>query len=249
MEMVKPWHEDDVFWETFGTDMFRPKRWEVVPEEVNQMLNLLNVEPGASVLDLCCGPGRHSLELARRGYRVTGVDRTAAYLAEAQKRAEAEALSLELVEDDMRRFCRPSTFDAAVNMFTAFGYFENQDDDRRVLANIYCSLRPGGTLLMEMAGKEIIARIFRERTWDQENGIIFLEERRITQNWSWIENRWIKFENDSRHEYQLGHRLYSATELSMMLSDSGFCDIEVYGDLAGAPYDHQAKRLVVVAKK
>ena len=82
------WHEQDQFWEM--VPLFGPDRLEMAPEEVEGVISLLGIEPGASVLDLCCGVGRHSLELARRGYRVTGVDRTASYLQTASEKAAAE---------------------------------------------------------------------------------------------------------------------------------------------------------------
>ena len=146
--MPKPaqWYADDKFWKTLAPWMFTEKRWANAPAEVDQILNLLALPPQPTVLDLCCGPGRHSLELARRGAKVTGVDRTAAYVAEARKRARAARLKVEFVKQDMRRFCRPNAFDAVINMFTAFGYFENPAEDRRVLVNVNRSLKPGGTL-------------------------------------------------------------------------------------------------------
>src|SRR5688572_30492678 len=99
-----PWHEQDVFWETTGPTMFTAQRWANAPAEVASLLKLLGLEPGAAVLDLGCGVGRHSLELVRRGFLVTGVDRTARFLDEARKRADAESLKIELVEEDMRAF-------------------------------------------------------------------------------------------------------------------------------------------------
>ena len=127
------------------------------PSEVEAALKLLGLKPKGRVLDLCCGPGRHSLELARRGFAVVGVDNTAGYIAEAKKRAKSEKLKVEFVKGDMRCFRRLGAFDAVINMFTAFGYFKNPRDDRRVLENIHRSLKPGGKLLMEMLGKEILA--------------------------------------------------------------------------------------------
>ena len=102
---------------------------------------------------------------------------------------------------------------------------------------------------MEMAGKEIVARIFRPRDWHEENGVIWLEERSISQDWSWIDNRWILLRGAKRDEFRVSHRLYSGAELVALLRDCGFHDIRTYGNLAGAPYDHTAERLVVVARK
>ncbi|MFC1601140.1 class I SAM-dependent methyltransferase [Candidatus Sumerlaeota bacterium] len=249
MDEATTWHEDDGFWQTFAFNMFGEERWEATPGEIDCVLELMPLEQGAAVLDLCCGPGRHALELARRGFRVAGVDRTAAYLEEAAGRAKNEQLAVEFVEDDMRRFCRPESFDAVINMFTAFGYFEDPEEDRRVLVNVHQSLKPGGALLMELVGKEWLARVFRKRDWYEKDGVIMLEERKICRNWSWIENRWIRLEGNKRAESCVAHRVYSAVELSGLLTSCGFGQIEILGSLAGAPYDHEAKRLVIVARK
>jgi len=244
-----PWHEQDTFWDTVAPTLFTQQRWEDAPAEVEQVVSLLGIDPGAHVLDLCCGVGRHSLELARRGFQVTGVDRTRLYLDRASKQAEAEGLKVEFVQSDMRDFCRPDAFDAVVNMFTSFGYFEDPEDDRQVALNVCRSLRSGGVFLIDMMGKEILARIFRERDWYEENGMLILEERKITRNWSWMENHWIMFKDNNRAELRLSQRLYSAVELASLLTECGFVHIDAYGDLEGRAYDHLARRLVIVAHK
>jgi len=246
---MKPWHEDDAFWRDNAPVMFGEGRWAAAPEEVDQVVVLGDIQPGAHVLDLCCGVGRHSLELARRGCRVTGVDRTADYLATARRRAEEEGLDVEWVEADMRAFSRPEAFDAVINLLTSFGYFEDQEDDRRVVENVLRSLRPEGVLVMEMMGKEVLARIWRSRDWQEDDGVIILRERRVTRGWSWMENRWILLRGSERTEYKVGHRLYAATELIELLTGVGFFTVEAYGGLDGSPYDHTARRLVVVARK
>jgi SAM-dependent methyltransferase len=246
---MKTWHESDDFWEATAPIMFGNQRWEAAPVEVDQVVRLLGVSPGATILDLCCGPGRHSLEFARRGFSVTGVDRTAVYIERAQEQAAAEGLAVEFVQEDMRRFCRPQAFDAAVSLFTSFGYFEDPAENRQVLANIRDSLRDEGSLILEMMGKEVLARIFRERDWSEQDGILFLEERKVSKDWSWMENRWILLRGQERREFEVSHWLYSATELSAMLKECGFSSVDVYGDLEGAPYDHRARRLVVVAHR
>ena len=247
---MAPWHDEDRFWETFHPSMFPEACWERAASDIDGVLALAGVAPGAAVLDLACGPGRHCLELARRGYRVTGVDRTAAFLEEAHRRAAAEGLQVEWVQADMRRFCRPEAFDLAINLYTAFGYFEDPAEDRQVARNLYQSLRPGGVLVMELMGKEVLARIFRERDWREEpDGALLLEERRVCPGWDWIECRWIRLEGERRTEYRLSHRLYSAAELSGLLRDVGFTTVTPSGDLAGAPYDPTAKRLVLLGRR
>ena len=242
------WHEQDDFWET--VPLFSPERMELAPSEVDQIVAMLGLEPGAEVLDLCCGVGRHSLEFARRGYAVTGVDRTAAYLRTARRAAEAEGLAVEWIEADAREFARPAVFDLTINLFTSFGYFEDPDEDRQVAENIYRSLKPGGTLVMDLMGKERLARIFSPRKWEElPDGSLFLQERKIRDDWTWIENRWILVRDGQQREFNLGHRLYDGAGLKTLLLDSGFESVALYGDLDGVPYDDKARRLVAVARK
>jgi SAM-dependent methyltransferase len=244
------WHGRDNFWQMMAPFFFSERQWAAAPVQIDQVLQLLDLHPGASVLDLCCGPGRHSLELARRGFHVTGVDRTAAYLDVARQRAKKEELAVEFVLEDMRDFCRPEAYQGALLMFTSFGYFEDPAENQQVLVNLHRSLAPGGTLIVDVMGKEVLARIFLERTWSEaEDGTFCLQERKVSRDWSWMENRWILLRGGERHEFAVSHWLYSALELSNLLYDAGFGEVDIYGNLEGATYDHQAKRLVAVARK
>jgi SAM-dependent methyltransferase len=203
----------------------------------------------ARILDLCCGQGRHSLELARRGFDVIGVDRTAAYIEKARIAAARLNLNLTFVLDDMREYCVPNHFDIIINMFGSFGYFENPGDDQKVITNMYTSLRPGGQLLIETAGKEILARNFQERDWSEEGDLLILSERKVVHPWSRIETRWIILRGTQRFEHRASVRSYSAIELSSLLSRCGFSNVRVYGGLDGMEYNQLAQRLVVVGFK
>jgi SAM-dependent methyltransferase len=242
------WHEEDQFWET--VPMFTEGHWQAAPAEIDSILSLLEIEPGARILDLPCGVGRHSLELARRGFRVTGVDRTQAYLSLACEKAAAEGLELEFVQADMREFVRPSRFDAAINLYTSFGYFKDQAEDKRVAANLGRSLKPGGTLVMEMMGKEVLARIFQRSDWQElPDGTLFLQERQVSDSWNWIDNRWIVIKDGQRRDFLIGHRLYEGMGLRALLLEAGFESVLLYGGLGCEPYDTSARRLVAVAQK
>jgi len=249
MQQSKPWHEDDSFWEMWGPIMFSEQRLEDAQEEVERIVSLLGIKPRTHILDLCCGIGRHSLELARRGFHVTGVDRTRSYLDRASKQAEQSGLKVDFVQDDMRTFCRPDAFDAVINMFTSFSYFEDPEEDKQVVVNVYRSLKSGGAFVLETMGKEVLARVFKEKDWREENGIFLLTEHKISNNWGWMENRWIMLKDDKRTEVKVTHRLYSAVELASLFTKCGFRHIDAYGDLSGNAYDHTARRLVMMAYK
>lgn len=244
------WHESDEFWTAVTSRLFPPERLEAAESEVDAILRLADADPGAEVLDMACGVGRHCLALARRGFHVTAVDRTECYLRQAQEAAAGEDLQVEWVLNDMRRFRREGAFDVALNLFSSFGYFEDPADDRLVAENFLASLRPGGVLIMEMMGKEVLARIFRPRHWSEgADGELWLDEAIIRPGWDWIDNTWILIKEDVRQEFSVGHRLYSAAELRHLLLECGFASAEAYGNLDGAPYDHSAQRLIMVARK
>ena len=249
MDAPANWFENDTFWEGMGGVLFNGRRWEDSVPEVNDALNLLGLRPGAAVLDLACGAGRHSLEFARRGFNVTGVDRTRAYLESAGRRAAEERLAVEFVVSDMREFVRPGAFDAAVCLWASFGYFESADDDRRVASNVLTSLAPGGKFLLDLNGKEMLAKNFTPRSWYEQDGVKVLEEREIHDDWTKVHSRWIKIDGGNSQEYEFSIRLYSAAELTALLREVGFEGVKIYGALSGIPYDHNARRLIAVATK
>jgi SAM-dependent methyltransferase len=246
------WFEDESFWAGFHDVLFGPGRWERAAASADGILNLAPTPEGARVLDLCCGPGRFVLEFARRGYRVTGVDRTAAYIEEARGRAAAEQLEIEFVVEDMRRFRREGEFDLALNLFTSFGYFDDPADDLLVARNLCACLKPGGRLVMDLVGKEVLARTFRpqDASWvDPERKVLLLEERVLLDGWDRIETTWTVFREEGRLTRTFGLRLYSGRELTDLLRDAGFAGVGLYGGIDGSPYDHRAGRLVAIASK
>jgi SAM-dependent methyltransferase len=250
MRPMADWCENDGFWEDVAPVLFTDERRKSAADEVEQVAKLVKFPSGASILDLGCGVGRHSIELARRGYRVTGVDRTAKYLEEAAQRSAEEGLEIEWVKADMREFRRAGAFDVTVNLLTSIGYFQDDADDRRVVDNVLASLKPGGQLIMDVMGKEVLARIFQPRDWQESaDGTLLLEQREVSAEWTHIDIRWIVFRNERRCEHRFRLRLFSAAELMALLGGVGFQEVAAYGSLDGAPYDRQANRLVVVARR
>jgi len=243
------WYENEAFWKNFEPVLFHKKRIEDATHEVDYIIRLLNLEKNLKILDLACGPGRHALEFARRKHTVTGVDRTLYYLEKARQLAAKENLQIEFLQSDMRNFVRDEAYDLVLNLFSSFGYFEHPADDKKVLQNIHKSLKQGGYVLFDIMGKEILARIFQEKGWQEIDGHLWLEDRQIKDNWGYIENRWILIKNNKRFEHHFRLRLYSADEFTTLLSESGFSKVTVYGSLKGTDYDHKAERLIISARK
>ena len=243
------WHGQDAFWELFEPVLFSQQRQLSAIAEVEKIEKLLRIGEQARILDLCCGNGRHSLELSQRGFDVIGVDRTAAYIQTARSKAEKRGLDVEFVIGDVREYCAPNSFDIVLNLFGSFGYFEDPEDDRRVVENAYASLRPGGRFLIETQGKEILARDFQAKDWGEEGDLLILSEKKVSQNWGRIETRWIVIRGRERTEHRVSVRSYSAVEMSSLLAGCDFRQVRVYGSLDGTEYDQAAQRLVVVGHK
>jgi SAM-dependent methyltransferase len=263
-EFVDEWFNDESFWKQYAPIMFDNKRWTEVPvvaDGVTRMARLPLYEyppiykpaeaPGGPKLaDLCCGFGRISLELARRGFDVTGVDLTPAYLDTARDDAAYEHLEVEFVHEDVRRFKRPNAFDLAVNLYISFGYFDNQEDDRLFARNVYESLRDGGCFIIETLGKEIAARDFVEAEWFERAGYFVLTKYEAVNSWEGLKNRWILISREGKTtERVFMQRLYAATELRQLLLGAGFRAVELYGNWDEGPYNQYAESLIAVGRK
>jgi SAM-dependent methyltransferase len=243
------WYEDEDFWREMYPYMFPAEKFGAAEEQISQILSLTGMEKGA-VLDLCCGPGRHALEFSRRGYRVTGVDGIKFLLDRAKERAAESGEQVEWIHKDMREFAKPNAFDLAVNLWTSFGFFENETDDLRVLSNIFESLRPGGLFVIDLLGKEIMARLpSLTRSTEYPDGSLLVERRKICDGWSRVANEWILIKEAGARRFYFELTTYSGRELRERLFAAGFADVKLFGDLAGRPYDWEATRLIAMATR
>ncbi len=248
--MIKDnWYSDEWFWKTYGPIMFDQDRMNRSPYEARKIMDICSLKKGDTLFDCCCGMGRHSLELAANGLNVTGMDLSEGYLAIAREEAEKRNIPVNLIHRDVREIDYEESFDTVINMFTSFGYFEDPDEDLDLLKKIYRSLKPGGTLFMEMWGKELLARDFEERTWFEREGIKILLEYSVDLNWTELTNRWLFFKDDKMTEYEFSHRIFSASEMGRLLWEAGFPVIEFYGNFEQAPYDNRAENLIIAARK
>jgi SAM-dependent methyltransferase len=243
------WFENEDFWRDFYQYMFSEDRFAAAKDEVSRIMELVLLD-GGSVLDLCCGPGRHAVEFAQRGFAVTGVDRSAFLLERAKQHAASTGVSVEWVHKDMRSFVRAGSFDLACNLFTSFGYFEDEQDDLKVLKNVYHSLRENGVLIMEMLGKERLARVWQSAMcFDLPDGSVMMQRPQVINDWSRVRTEWILLKEGQSKTAVFEHWIYSGRELKERLLTCGFKHVQLFGNTQGAPYDLEAQRLVAVARK
>jgi ubiquinone/menaquinone biosynthesis C-methylase UbiE len=222
---------------------------EQTEREVDGMVRLLNLVKGTVILDLACGYGRHALALARRGYRVTGLDLSRTLLAHAEDEARNAGLQVRFLRGDMRSIPYEHTFDVVTCLFSSFGYFELEEDNQEVLDQVYRVLKPGGLFLLDIVPQSRGFRSFSPSVTRYEDGLLVLEERQI----DWVGSRQeirvtLFFPNEQRKEYRQSVRLYTLTEIIGMLADAGLEFRVHYGSLDGQGFTADS-RLVVVSQK
>ena len=241
------WFADESFWTETYTFEFPDPVLDAGAAQVDKAVALSGVQAGAA-LDLGCGPGRHAIPLAKRGFRVTAVDLSAFHLAKARARAAAASVAVELVQSDMRAFTRPEAFDLALSLFTSFGYFADAADDLHVLDNVRRSLRPGGALVMDVPSKERIARVLHPTLSQRAaDGTLLVRRHEPVGDWGRVRNQWTVVRDGCARTFEFHLRVYAGQELNALLGAAGFTAVTLHGGLDGRPYGLEAERLVAVA--
>jgi SAM-dependent methyltransferase len=243
------WFENEIFWAEMYPHMFSEERLQASEKEIEKIFALVGFQRG-TVLDLCCGPGRHTVVMAQKGCQVTAVDKTPFLLQKAQEKAQNENIEAEWVLEDMRNFIRPNTYDLVLNMLTSFGYFDEKQEDMIVLHNIYQSLKSGGICVLDMMGKEVLARDFQPTVSEKHpDGSILIQRREIFDEWSRILNERILVKEGKAISFTFHQTIYSGQELKERLLQAGFMKVRLFGNLDSEEYGPNASRLVAVCWK
>ena len=202
-------------------------------------LNLPQAVPGATggarILDLCCGHGRHTVELAAAGYSMVGQDLSATFLDLAKGAAAARNLQIQFVHADMREIPFEGEFDAIINMFTAFGYFDDAEN-QKVLDAVARALKPGGKFLIDLLNTPRIIRDFLAQSWEElPDGTVVLTQRDYNVLTGNTEEFRAYIAPDGRvREVHLVWRLYFYPEFTKMLNCAGLAPIQVFGGFDGS---------------
>lgn len=215
--------------------------------EIAWILNHVRPPAGARVLDAPCGFGRHALALARRGFKVTGVDLSEVELQRARERAAAARLHLDLVCQDMRAMDFSEEFDLALNLFSSIGYFSDEED-RQLLDRFCRALKPGGAFVLDTRNRDHYIRHYEEEeTCPILGGTVRIKHRLDLQSSRIMSQWWLQEEDRFLGETSL--RLYSPHEIYGMLRPERWSRAELFGSLNGSPLDIDSPRIVLVAWK
>ena len=240
-------------WDAFFSDFYLRAfaddvRDQIGREQALAAAKLARCPVGGDVLDAPCGFGRHSIPLARAGYRVTGTDRSQALLADARRRSQGERWP-KWVHADYRELPLPdASFDLVVNLFSSLGYL-GDEQDTRALAEFRRVLRPEGRLVIETMHRDRLVRVFSEQDWKLlGEGRLLLEQRTFDPAAGVVQMTQTVIPTDGTRESRtMSLRVYTATELCAMLASAGFSETRCYGDFDGTPFATDT-RLVIVAR-
>lgn len=239
----------------YGENYYQAYKEQHSPEEtraeVDGMVQLLELPTGARVLDLSCGFGRHSVELARRGFQVTGLDLSPQLLGHAREAASSAGVDVTWIEADMRDIpVPPEPYHAVVSLFSAFGLLGTDAEEMKVARAIARVLAPGGKALIETVNRELMLRRWAAKRWrEQPDGAIVCDVLRFNATTGILQSEEVTVLPDGRRDRVTEHlRLWSFTELALLLRVSGFDDIKAFGSMDGAPYTWDTFRMVAVAQ-
>ncbi|MSP83017.1 MAG: methyltransferase domain-containing protein [Alphaproteobacteria bacterium] len=233
-------HLPSDWWRTLFNALYLQTDGDVVENDANTareidlLIGAAGLEPNDHVLDLCCGQGRHAIELARRGFaHVTGIDRSRYLVRLARKRAKTKGVDVAFHEGDARKFrVAESTFHCVTLMGNSFGYFASEEDDLAVLKAVKRALVSGGTLVMDLADGAWMRERFERRSWEWIDANYFVcRERSLASDRRRLVSREVVVhaERGVIADQFYAERLYTRDEIAALMAEAGFTNLRFHG--------------------
>jgi len=245
----KPWFVD-----LFDEDYLRTLPFltpQATQAEAEFVIESMGLQPGAQVLDVGCGYGRHAMELAARGYHIVGLDLSTPLLVRGGEEAHRRNLTINFVRGDMRELDFDSQFDGAYCLFSTFGYFDDETN-KKTIANIARALKPGGRVLIEILNRDYVISDLPTRVWWEGDGCVVLEEVELNYFSSRVQvNRSVVFDDGRQLEQEISVRAYSLHEVGKLMHAAGFRVLEVSGGYHTRSrfFGNQSRHIIVLAER
>ena len=229
-------------------NVYRHRNEEDAKELVELILENIDIPLNGKVLDLACGPGRHSILFAQRGYNVSAVDLSKNLLKVALENAVKSNVDVNFIEADLRNLCIKPKFDLVVNLFTSFGYFDDDKENFKLFKRAFYFLNYNGYFVLDFFNKDYLeknivsiskgyidhSRIFQERK---------IEGKRVVKKITISKN------GNERH-FMESVRMYSKDELITGIENYGFKVEKIFGDIRGRTFDLESSpRIIIIARK
>jgi SAM-dependent methyltransferase len=246
---AKPWFVD-----LFDEDYLRTLPFltpQATQAEAEFVIDAMGLTPGAQVLDVGCGYGRHAMELAARGFHVVGLDISTPLLIRGGEEAHRRGLQINFVRGDMRELDFEAQFDGAYCLFSTFGYFDDEMN-KKAIANIARALKPGGRVLLEILNRDYLITDLPTRVWWEGDGCVVLEEVELNYFSSRIQvNRSVVFDDGRQLEQEISVRAYSLHEVGKLMHAAGFRVLEVSGGYHTRSrfFGNQSRHIIVLAER
>ena len=242
----RPWYR-----ETFNQDyleIYRPFLEERTARELEGLLTLAGPAPGSRILDLCCGHGRHAVELAARGFKVTGVDLSKSYLDEARELARGRGVRLRWLRKDMRELPYADEFELVVSLYNAFGYFDEDAENQRVLEGVARSLASGGSFFLDLLCADTMRADLGQLEMERKGYVLDERVEYDERGRRLLMHHHLRRRAGEGRYYLHSLRLYEPEEIREMLGRVGLVTCAQWGDFDGRGIG-QGERLITLARK
>lgn len=241
------WHRDFFtgLWLDVQRDSFDADTTRELADAAQEALQLL---PPARVLDVPCGEGRVAIELASRGFDVTGVERSEELLAMGRSRARERGVEVDWRAGDMWALRGLGGFDAALCLWSSIGY-GTEEQDAAFFAGLAAATHDTGAVLIETHVLETLLPQWEPSQWRWAGEIGVGESRVFDPETGRLESEWVFAGKDCRQTRTSSLRIYSYRELAQMLRAAGFAELEAFGSPDLEPFELGSSRLLLLARK